>query len=804
MGAEHKLDLTADVTHLLVGDADTLKYKYVAREREDVRVLRPEWVDAVRSCWMDAKAIDLDALTTEYRLPTFFGLKICITGFDDLSFRARLQNNVTENGGEYTGDLTKDVTHLIAARPDGKKYDYGTQWEKNVVSLKWYKDSLSRGMQLDESLYHPSKPIDEQGIGAWNRTIPPPQPQLGKRAREDAPGSEPPRKLRRTASARLGSQSDNLWSDIVGGGGFEVSEQERPPLRPSKSLPALAPHLNDISIHTSATDSDRPDTVVIGNGYLDGKYFVIHGFDRRKEDTLRGILLENGGAVLDTLDHLMEAAYSEEASKILIVPHETPQEHVESRTTTAGSLLIVSEFWLEWCMFNRSYVPPQEYPLCSILSQTKPPGFSKLTLNVSGFPGIQTLHISKILRLLGAKYEENFTRSTSALILKAGSDNPRKMSHARIWQVPAVSEIWLWSSIKNGRMASFDKHLIQINNDTTKRRIEAQKQPKDAMNVKVLQTSDGREQRRPGSDFTVHEDPEKQTGTSRGALKCDIIQVTNSEQFVHVQAPLREISPNSPTKKSQEPEQKPKKRLFRTLDGPNDDLSDQEVSKKHSRLSKTSENQGESIATDVKNQNIEDEIRDFYNKKANAKSTVDAPTGESSKKTRLQGRALSNLSNTSATSKTRHSRASSVDSINTDGIGSEIVPLASDNGRSQDAPDSRNFTGRARSRLIDGSGPSIELGDPGLYQDPMVVEEARPQMTQLLYDDSEDTIALREKLAARRRQRSRLGQKDDDPTPGELKKPRRIRDNDIIANAGWGAGRRTRHKDKSPPGLKDF
>ena len=69
MGAEHKLDLTSDVTHLLVGDTDTLKYKYVAREREDVKVLRPEWIEAVRDCWMAAKAVDLDALAVEYCLP---------------------------------------------------------------------------------------------------------------------------------------------------------------------------------------------------------------------------------------------------------------------------------------------------------------------------------------------------------------------------------------------------------------------------------------------------------------------------------------------------------------------------------------------------------------------------------------------------------------------------------------------------------------------------------------------------------------------------------------------------------------
>ena len=83
MGAEHKLDLTSDVTHLLVGDTQTPKYQYVAREREDVKVLRPEWVAAVRDCWMNDVPIDHNALEAEYRVPTFAGLKICITGFED-------------------------------------------------------------------------------------------------------------------------------------------------------------------------------------------------------------------------------------------------------------------------------------------------------------------------------------------------------------------------------------------------------------------------------------------------------------------------------------------------------------------------------------------------------------------------------------------------------------------------------------------------------------------------------------------------------------------------------------------------
>lgn len=53
MGAVHALDLTGEVTHLIVGDSNTPKYKYVAKERPDIVVLDPAWIDAVREVWID-------------------------------------------------------------------------------------------------------------------------------------------------------------------------------------------------------------------------------------------------------------------------------------------------------------------------------------------------------------------------------------------------------------------------------------------------------------------------------------------------------------------------------------------------------------------------------------------------------------------------------------------------------------------------------------------------------------------------------------------------------------------------------
>lgn len=86
MGAIEQPDLTSDVTHLLVGATDSPKYKFVARERNDVLVLKPEWIEAVREPWMQGEDTDTHALENQFKLPAFFGLTICITGFSDSEF----------------------------------------------------------------------------------------------------------------------------------------------------------------------------------------------------------------------------------------------------------------------------------------------------------------------------------------------------------------------------------------------------------------------------------------------------------------------------------------------------------------------------------------------------------------------------------------------------------------------------------------------------------------------------------------------------------------------------------------------
>ena len=90
MGASHKLDLTSDVTHLIVGNIDTAKYKYVAKQRPDVKVLSPQWIEAMRILWLKDEDVNVEEEEIKFRLPTFHGMRICLTGIEDCGYRFKI------------------------------------------------------------------------------------------------------------------------------------------------------------------------------------------------------------------------------------------------------------------------------------------------------------------------------------------------------------------------------------------------------------------------------------------------------------------------------------------------------------------------------------------------------------------------------------------------------------------------------------------------------------------------------------------------------------------------------------------
>lgn len=160
--------------------------------------------------------------------------------------------------------------------------------------MKWFTDSIERGMVLDETLYHPLLPQEQQGVGAWNRTVPPAK----EKAAEAENSSNPrPRKLRRIASTKLVDQNEGIWGAIVGSG-FENNELRRSTNSQPKSdnltsskIARRASVVQEVKSFASETtfaegQGSRQDTSEVrpanNNGFLDGCYFFIYGFSPKQ------------------------------------------------------------------------------------------------------------------------------------------------------------------------------------------------------------------------------------------------------------------------------------------------------------------------------------------------------------------------------------------------------------------------------------------------------------------------------------------------------------------------------------------
>ncbi|KZF26720.1 hypothetical protein L228DRAFT_279888 [Xylona heveae TC161] len=498
MGAVHKLDLTADVTHLIVGDTETPKYRYVAKERPDVQALSPSFVEAVRETWLEGGETDVKALEEEHKLPSFEGLRICLTGFNILEERQALIDAIINNGAAYHGDLTKAVTHLIAYTPEGKKYQYATEWGLRVVAREWLSDSLERGMRLDENLYHPLIPEAARGEGAWVRE--PKSPfNAKKRVRRDAgemalePGR---RKLRRTASTKLGSQNEGIWNDIVGAAApvkevvkNEWEEDDPSPLPDGRTL-----SFGRASFRSDAVDPEPPKTIAsrsfptisggqgeqvqspggTDSGMLHGLRFCIHGFNQRKAAILTDHLHSHDAHIVPNLNGISSQSREDALNSYLMIPHDMESSDIPRFPESVCAPMTVTEWWLERCLYRKCRVDP----LTDVMSKPFPSfpilGFEKLAICSTAFSGTDLMHVAKASRQLGAQYDEFLTPKASVLVCNSSLSNKEKLRHALEWDIPAVRAEWLYDSIAQAQVEPFEKYLI-VSNESRVRVLERSK-----------------------------------------------------------------------------------------------------------------------------------------------------------------------------------------------------------------------------------------------------------------------------------------------------------------------------------------
>lgn len=470
MGASNKLDLTGEVTHLVIGDIQSAKYKYVARERPDIVVLSPTWIDAVRDAWMGGGDVDVEGLEKKHRCPAFMGLKICITGFPDLADRDRISGMIESEGAQYHGDLTKQVTHLLVADAGSAKYRAAKEWGLHTVSRKWLHESMRRGMALDPVYYDPTIPEQEQGKGAYRKESES-RTSLGKRVRDEGPSTSSTngngkRKLRRHASKRLVDHSQDMWQDISAADTSIVApsetdqwtagdEDSQHDLRRSISRPQVRKSMD--AVQTPAiTPAPKPE------GLFSGWRIVMQGFEKEKTNRLTQYLLPNGAQVVKRLEDLESNEDDEQHSKrCILVPHSQPSQHMHISKSLPGTVT-ATEWWVERCIHYKRIIDPGQDVLSQPLWDLDILGFSKLTVSTTGFTGVDYRQVAEAVKLAGATYQEQLQPTISVLVCGSPTVKREKAYYASKHNIPVVTAEWLWTCLKSRRKPSYDRFKIEL------------------------------------------------------------------------------------------------------------------------------------------------------------------------------------------------------------------------------------------------------------------------------------------------------------------------------------------------------
>ncbi|KAL6399208.1 hypothetical protein AUP68_17752 [Ilyonectria robusta] len=494
LGGVHKYDLTPDVTHLVVGDYDTPKYRHVARERPDIKAMDAAWIEALAELWKNDDDIDFRALESQHQLKPLEkrgidpsapktdqpaardSLLICLTGFGDQ--RDDIARKITEGGGLYTGDLTRRCTHLIVSKPEGKKFAAAKLWGIYAVTLAWLDQTIARGMILEETKFDPTLPAEEQGKGAWIKKDPR-QADWGKRSRSAMTNAteDGPRKLRKTASMKLNSQRNNLWGDILGRSTSReysfAHEQDKPPVEAPQPRAEQQPQ-----------PPPQPTIPVLQEkqGVFAGCYFHVHGFTSQRTSVLEQTLATLGGTICSFLHEAALGPFPHTPlGRFLIVPQTSqPESHPPANY---DGLYVVTEYYIEKCLHNKHFFDPNEHVLGRPFPLFPIPGFADLTVCSAAFTGIELNQVARSLAQLGARFEEEFRKGTSVLVCKSlASMRKEKLRMALKWGVPVVSADWLWECISTGFKVPLDDFIFT----ELKSRYEMAQQPQPLAKAKPV------------------------------------------------------------------------------------------------------------------------------------------------------------------------------------------------------------------------------------------------------------------------------------------------------------------------------
>jgi DNA replication regulator DPB11 len=501
LGGVHYSDLMSDVKYLIVGDRDTAKYNFCIKNRVDIRFLNRDAILKVYSLWLkgedDSSKLDIN----NYSLEIFGGMQVCFSrielDLDDLrrviegcgwrkdgikavgppltlaeTFSTKnLVELIHANGGKSSGSLTISNTCVVTTEKRGKRYTKALEWKKPVIHPLWIVDSILRGAALDFEDYilndKNENSLYDKGCNVWNQCVGAPVEINEEIYQEDKPKKV--LKKNTTVWNSIMDTTKHLSKRVVTDSAWD--EEEKAANGSDDDLPTF--------VRAKKHQQDR-EHALEAQLFL-GSNFLLVGFSAQQQTLLTQVIESHHGEVTmdstdDTITHIIvPASAGAQASMMLRILSPAVKARISN-----GDIKAVTEWYIERSMYyKRPMMDRWGQPMKGLVRSTK-----KFKVCITGFTGIELLHIEKLVEYLGFEFCKALTLKRDLLVMNinlfkntlvknspklyqykfldvincptylAGSTSVLEMSSknkinaAKKWQIPIVSVAYLWETME--------------------------------------------------------------------------------------------------------------------------------------------------------------------------------------------------------------------------------------------------------------------------------------------------------------------------------------------------------------------
>ncbi|PVH15039.1 uncharacterized protein CXQ87_005318 [Candidozyma duobushaemuli] len=482
LGGTHYTDLMSSVKYLIVGNRNTEKYKYSIKYRHDVVFLPQEAITRIHQRWTAGDDTGLEP--ESYSMAVFDRFTVCVARIDrpppgvvsrlfgekfrtppdgavseplaDAFSTDEVSNSMEKKGAQVSTTLTPSCDVVVSTEASGKRYTMAKQWGIPVVHPLWVYDSVLRGAALDLDDYvltSDGSNLYNSGSFVWKK--------LYSGRAEPVEKAEPER-------APLKKSSD-VWSSIMSSR--------------AKSARVIKGSLWEEPSEEETAKSVAPASPERKSSLFSGFKFLPVGFSIPQQKVLREVVESHGGEVAesandDTISHIVLLVKSgPQASLMLSVLSSNMKRRINSK-----EVHVVTDWFIERSIF---YKEVRHDSWCKPL-QGLVPSAKKFKVCITGFTGVELLHIEKLVEYLNLEFCQTLASKRDLLIVNINlfkdglqekspslfkykykdvldcpiytsgdrsssvsvMSSQNKMNAAKKWNIPIVSVAYLWEMIQ--------------------------------------------------------------------------------------------------------------------------------------------------------------------------------------------------------------------------------------------------------------------------------------------------------------------------------------------------------------------